>query len=208
MINLVALAEKLPCFTKSTLKMAFPGSSFALDERIKRALHKKTLLPLKKGLYTTDRYFLGEPEKTAYREFIAAKLRYPSYLSREYVLANYGLLTEATYPLTSVTTKTTKTYRNFLGTYLYFNIKEELFFGFQKAVFYHNIYFVADKAKALFDFLYLKRNLGDLEWEIKNGLRINWEKISPTDFKTFRDYVVRSKSPKMKKILKILKTIY
>ena len=202
--NIFELFETIPCFTKQSLRLCFKGSEFALNERIKRALKNKQIFKLKRGLYTTNVYYLKEPDKTGFKEFVASKLRFPSYLSLEYVLGKYNLLTEATYPLTSVTLKTTFTYQNFLGTYRYSNIKEKLYFGFEKVPFYKNEYFIASKSKALFDFLYLKRNFGNLKKEILEDLRINWDNFSKEDFNLFKNYVLESKSEKMKRILKIL----
>ncbi len=206
--NIFAPFETTPCFSKQNLKSYFQGSDFALDERIKRALRNKQIFNLKKGLYTSSVYYLKEPDKTKFKEFIGAKLRFPSYLSREYVLAKDNLLTEATYPLTSITTKTSYIYQNFLGTYKYSSIKKELYFGFKEVSFGQNKYLVATKAKALFDFLYLKRNLGDLKREILKDLRINWCNFFVEDLKLLESYVLRSKSKKMEKILKILKKKY
>lgn len=200
--------EKIPCFTKQNLRIFWKGSEFALNERIKRALKSGRLLKLKKGLYTTNIYCLKEPEKSKFKEFIALKLRFPSYLSTEYVLAKYELLTEITFPLTSVTTKTGRTYQNFLGTYRYSNLKKELYFGFEESSFYQNKYFIATKAKAMFDFLYLKKNIGDLKKEILEGLRINWDNFTKNDFLLFQEYVSKSRSKKMEKISKILEKIY
>lgn len=201
--------EEIPCFTKKNIRISFEGSEFALNERIKRALRNKRIFQLKRGFYVTNIYCLKERDKTAFKEFIASKLRFPSYLSMEYVLAKYDLLTEATYPLTSITTKTGRLYQNFLGTYKYSAIKENLYFGFREFSFYQNRYFTATKSKALFDFLYLKRNLGNLKTEILEDLRINWDNFSPEDFLSFKKYVLKSKSKKMAKILKILeKNIY
>ena len=196
--------EEMPCFSKRNLRIYFNGLEFALNERIKRSLENERIAKLKKGLYITDVYYLKEPKKTEFKEFIASKLRFPSYLSSEYVLSKYNLLTEATYPLTSITLKTGRSYQNSLGTYQYSNIKEALYFGFQEVSFYQNIYFVATKAKALFDFLYLKRNMGDIKTEILESLRINWENFSFGDFLLFKKYVSKSMSKKMEKISKIL----
>lgn len=200
--------EKIPCFTKQNLRISWNGSEYALDERIKRALRNKRILELKKGLYTTNIYYLKETQKTKFKEFIAAKLRFPSYLSLEYVLAKYELLTEITYPLTSITTKTGRTYQNFLGAYRYSNIKKEFYFGLTQVSFYQNKYFMATKPKAMFDFLYLKRNIGVLKKEILEGLRINWDNFSKEDFCCFQEYVFRAKSKKMEKISKILEKNY
>jgi len=201
--------ETALCFTKQNLKLYFKGSDFALNERIKRALKNRRIFKLKRGLYVTDIYYLKEFNKTGFREFIASKLKFPSYLSLEYVLAKYNFLTEATYPLTSITTKTTRLYQNFLGIYKYSNIKKQFYFGFNEVSFYQNRYFMATKAKALFDFLYLKRNLGNLEKEVLEDLRLNWDNFSKEDFDLFKKYVSKSNSKKMEKILKILeKNIY
>lgn len=201
--------DSLPCFTKRNLRLYFPGSEDALNERIKRALKKERLLELKKGLYTTNFYYLREPRKNEFKEFLAAKLRFPSYLSLEYVLNKYSLLTEAAYPFTSITLKTTRRYQNFSGSYLYFNLKRTLYFGFEPVPFYGNEYYMATKAKALFDYLYLKRNLGpDLKKVILEDLRLNWDNFSIDDFELFLDYVRQSDSQKMSKILNIVRLLY
>ena len=43
--------------------------------------------------------------KEPYAEYMANRLRLPSYLSLEYVLAKEGLIPEAVYALTSITSK-------------------------------------------------------------------------------------------------------
>lgn len=207
--DIFKLFDETPCFTKQNLKLCFKGSDFSFNEKIKRALKNERILELKRGLYTTNLYYLKENDKSGFKEFVASKLRFPSYLSLEYVLTKYNLLTEATYPLTSITLKTTRTYQNFLGSYQYSNIKKDLYFGFEECSFGSNKYFIADKSKALFDFFYLKKNLGNLKKEILENLRINWDNFSKSDFNLFKNYVLRSNSKKMENILKILeKNIY
>jgi len=206
--NIFKIFENLPSFSKQNLRICFKGSRYALDERIKRAIKNEYILELKKGLYVTNLYFLKEPQKSEYKEYLASKLRFPSYLSLEYVLSTHDLLTEAIYTITSITLKTTRKYTNFLGIYRYLSIKKDLFFGFEKKSFYKNEYYVATKAKAMFDFLYLKRNLGNLEKEILEGLRINWDSFLKEDYYLFGKYVKISQSLKMQKIFKILGKIY
>lgn len=204
MPDIFSQVDKLPCFTKQNLKLAFSGSSFALDERIKRALKSNTIKQLKKGLYVATKFYLQEIDKTGFSEFIATKLCTPAYISLEYVLAKYGLLTEAVYPVTSITLKSTRKYRNFLGSYQYFTIKKSLFFGFDPVCFSKNQYFIANKSKALFDWFYLKKNIGNLKDEITSGLRLNWENFSFLDFQLFKKYVAISESKKLARIAKII----
>lgn len=207
--DIFQLFDSIPCFTKQNLKLSFQGSDFSFNEKIRRALKNKRIFELKRGLYTTNIYYLKENDKLGFKEFIASKLRSPSYLSLEYVLTKYNILTEATYPVTAVTFKTTRTYQNFLGTYRYSSIKKELYFGIEECFFGLNKYFIANKSKALFDFFYFKRNLGNLKKEILENLRINWDNFLKSDFDLFKTYTLKSKSKKMKKILEIIeKNIY
>ncbi|RLC35609.1 hypothetical protein DRH14_00510, partial [Candidatus Shapirobacteria bacterium] len=66
---------------------------------------------------------------------------------------------------------------------------------------------VATTAKALFDFLYLKRKLADLEKELKFGLRINWDNLDNKILREFGGYCNFSRKIKMKKIWLIVKKI-
>lgn len=202
--------EDIPCFSKADLRLIFSGKEEALNERIKRALKNKTIFQLKKGLYVARLFWLKEPDKTSFLEFVASKICYPSYLSLEYVLAKNNLLTEGTYPLTSITTKSSRVFQNFLGSFRYSSIKEKLFTGFEKRNYASNSYFVATPAGALFDWFYLKKNIRDnLREEVLEDLRVNWENFSQADFQEFKKFIKLSGSKKMTKIAKILeKDIY
>lgn len=184
--------DSLPCFSKKNLKLFQDNSDFSFDKNIQNWLKKGLIKKLKNGLYVTKNYFLNQKNKTDYVEFIAGKLVYPSYLSCEYVLQKYNILTEAIYTITSITTKTTRSIENFLGNFKYYNLKPELFIGFDKK----SNYFQASKAKALFDYIYLKKN------NIKNieDLRLNTDEINKQDWLEFKKYIKISKDSKMQKL--------
>ncbi|MBI3559082.1 hypothetical protein HY085_01685 [Candidatus Gottesmanbacteria bacterium] len=99
-----------------------------------------------------------------------------------------------------MTIKSTRSLENFLGRFYYQNIDAKFFCGFTDGK--------ASKAKALFDYFYLKSNLGtNLRKELSEELRINWNNFSPADLKEFNKYVLISGSQKMKKIAKIMREI-
>ena len=79
---------------------------------------------MKNGLYVTEKYILLQKDISPYAEFVASKLVYPSYLSCEYVLQKYNILTEAVYTITSIIAKTTRKIENFLGSFKYYNLKK------------------------------------------------------------------------------------
>lgn len=198
-----AKIEMLPYFTKPTAGVLIGKEGKNLDRKIEQLINKGYLISLKKGMYVTDPFMSSIPNKELYLEYVANILRYPSYLSLEYVLSKYNLIPEATYQITSITNKSTRMFQNQLGSFTYRSIKSELFTGYSTiSRDTYNIE-IATKAKALFDFLYLKRNLGkDLKTEIKASLRINWGQMQAEDIKKFKYYVTLSNSAKMEKIAK------
>ena len=194
--------ETLPFFNKQQAGLLIGKQAKNLDKKLQQLVKIGYLLSLKKGMYTTVTYY----EKTNAKEFIeylANSLRLPSYISLEYVLAKENLIPEMGYTVSSITMKTSRTYSNFLGTFTYKNIKPELFIGFQEIQWGDKLIYQATKAKALFDFLYLKK-LSNIKQELSQDLRINWTILSKDDFAEFVQYVGLSGSLKMKSIKKVI----
>ncbi|MEA2020145.1 MAG: hypothetical protein U9M98_00240 [Patescibacteria group bacterium] len=197
--------EKLPYFNKKTAGMLIGKSGKNLDKKIQALLDKGYLVSLKKGLYVTSTFAEKESSKSRYLEYLANVLRYPSYVSLEYILAKNGLIPEAVYSITSITLKTTRTYKNELASFIYRNIKEPLFCGYNTKRYLDNKVKIAVPAKALFDFLYLKSGLTDnLEYQLLEKLRINWEQLVRQDVEEFRAFVKKADSSKMESILEVL----
>lgn len=191
--------NSVPCFSKQNLKLFQDNSDYSFDKNIQNWLARGTIKQLKKGLYVSERYVLAEKDITAYSEFIASKLVYPSYLSCEYVLQKYSLLTEAVYAITSVTSKTTRTIKNFLSPFVYYNLKEDLLIGFTELVYKNNKYWQATKAKAFFDYIYLrKNNFADFSQAELLELRINTDEFSKDDLREFKKYIQLSNDAKMR----------
>lgn len=205
------------CFTRYEAVLALGKSGPAIDSWIKRALARSVLILLKKGLYIFGRNYLREPDKRTLLEFLASRICEPSYISLEYAMMEHGLLSHGgdgsgnhAMPITSLTTKTGGNFTNYLMTFSYINIKSSLFFGFEERKFRNMTYGMATKAKALFDYLYLRR---DLKRRNKKRLRkqlfeefgVQWLKFSEKDFEEFGRYVWKSNSTKMITVWEILK---
>jgi len=194
--------KNLPYFNKSTLEEVLEKSGENLNYWVKKLLAKEELVSLKKGLYVSKLYLLGLEKnpalREAYLEYLANIIRYPSYLSLEYALAKYGLIPEAVYNFTCVTLKSSRTYQNDLGNFIYRKIKESLFNGFVATSFEDKKIRIASPAKALFDWLYFRRG-SSLE-----GLRINWDAFLKNDREEFSKFVALANSRKMTSIFKYL----
>lgn len=189
--------ENLSYFDKSVLQQFMELSDNSLYANIKRWLKQGLIIKLKNGLYVTEKYYGSRDNKENYVEFIANKLREPSYLSLEYVLQTYGMLTEAVYAITSITQKSKRGYANKLGRFSYRKIKDELFVGFdllERGEFQVKI---ATKAKALFDYLYFKfRSVTRITKEELVSLRLNFGDFSKKDLKEFDQYAKKAVAKK------------
>ena len=172
-----------------------------LYKNIIRWLKQGALIKLKRGVYTTDSYFKQLDDKNTYLEFITNKLRYPSYLSLEYVLSKGQVLTETVYSYTAITQKTTRAYSNELGTFSYRNISDKLFTGFKIIKKNGFEIAIASKAKALFDYIYLKMFRKSLiTIEMLNDLRLNLEEFTKEDAGEFSKYCELSNIQKYKNL--------
>ena len=199
--------EALPYFNKRTAVILIGKKGKNLDKKIEQLKRKKYLLSLKKGIYVSSVFVEKLGDRKPYSEYLANILRYPSYISLEYALAEYGLIPEGVSVITSISLKSGRVFENILGSFVYKNIKSELFSGFVERSFLDKNIKFATPAKALFDLLYLKK-IPDLDQELKGDLRINWSNFGSADLEELARYIGRSKSLKMGKILEIIKEIY
>lgn len=200
--------SNLLIFTKETLRQLEEDND-RLDFNIKYWLKKGEIITLKKGLYILKEKWERETNKDDYLEYVANQLYQPSYLSGEYVMSKYGLLTEAVYGITSMTTKTTKAFVNNLGNFNYYSLSPALFSGYEvkKTSFFPVL--VAKKSKAVFDFLYLRfiKNTPVNKKTIEE-LRINWENMTKEELGELINYARKTKSVRLNKIINLITDTY
>lgn len=198
--------ESLPFFTKSALMVREEIDPKALYENIQRWVKKGSLIRLKNGLYVTKTCVDRSLRDERYLELVANKLVIPSYVSLEYVLQKHGLLTEATFAVTSVTTKTTRQYTNKLGAFTYSTLNQDLYFGFKRQSYGKNTIDTAEPFKALFDYFYLRlQHLDPERGETVEEARINWSNLEKKEFRNFCKIVEKKGTRKMVKMIPLLK---
>lgn len=119
------------------------SAKFILIRYTRRGLLRR----LKRGLYAVEGRL---PSKWC----LANRLYQPSYISLESALSYHGLIPETVYSVTSVTTKSTREF-NVLGTsYLFRTVKRKGFFGYRSVEVDGQSALMAEKPKALADYLY------------------------------------------------------
>ncbi len=136
---------------------------------------------IKRGIY----YFTERKDEIELEE-VAHLIYNPSYVSLESALSYYGFIPEKVFTITSVSTKTSRKFKNDFGKFSYRKIKKELFFGYNAVETKNGKYLLAEPEKAVIDYFYL--NLGKINnpddikelrfncYELKDS--INLEKIT------------------------------
>ena len=94
---------------------------------------------------------------------IANRIHEPSYISLEMALSFYGLIPEAVYGITSVTSQKTRTIKTPIGGFTYRHLKPELLFGYELRECDGHHYRMAETEKAVLDYLYFNSKIKDEE---------------------------------------------
>lgn len=143
----VLLEKNLRIFTPQEFSWIFKLSPHKIKYFLEKQVSEELFLRLKRGLYALNTDLPSEEE-------IANKLYMPSYISFEYALAYWNILPEMPYTITSATTKPTRKFTNHISTFSYYSIKREAFTGYQLIKKENKAFLIADKEKALVDYLY------------------------------------------------------
>jgi len=199
--KLLESASKLPYFEVADF-LAINSDNY-VKILVSRYAKRGELVRLKKGIYVSKSY-IDSVNRDVYGEFVANILYEPSYLSLEYVLSEYGIMTESVKNFTSVSLLRTNSFSNVLGHYFYHKVRNDLFLGFDIIKEGDLRILKATKAKALFDYLYLRKNILNKDDSLAE-LRLNLENVLPRDWKEFGRYVDIEGSEKMKSIYDYLK---
>lgn len=141
-----------PYFT-SAIYPALGTSKKTLYNQVDKWTKTGEVIRLRKGLFTLN----NEDRRIGLsRRLIANVLYSPSYVSLESALSFYGMIPDAVFTTTSVTSKKTQRFKNAFGEFTYRSIKKNAFFGFVvvKDEFGSDC-FIATPEKALLDFIYL-----------------------------------------------------
>lgn len=153
-------------FTFADVSKHFPDEKDRdLRTQLYRFRQKGQLDSPKRGFYAFDLSSIHEFE-------LANQLYQPSYVSLESALNYYGMIPGITQQVTSVNPTKPKKFKTQAGVFSYHQIKQELFWGYEKiAANGDGHYFqIAEKEKALLDFFYLRKikKIDDLRLDLKD----------------------------------------
>ena len=152
--------------------------------KIYNASQKGDIIPIKRGLYETD--------KTTPGFLLANSIFGPSYLSFEYALSYYTMIPERVTTYTSATFNKGKIhdFQNAFGMYRYRDIPLEVYpYYYTRIVIENYPLLIATKEKALCDKLCIEapiRGLGDFEDYLFEGLRLDEDEFKGLNAKIIR----------------------
>jgi predicted transcriptional regulator of viral defense system len=151
--DLLRAVGREPLFTTGMLLS--PGGSLAeVRKQMSRWTVDGTVVQVRRGLYA-----LGEPYRTAepHPYEVSNALVPGSYVSLETVLADHGLIPEAVFATTAVTTGRPGARTTPFGTFVYQHLRADLFWGYRtEEIGGSRSAFVAVPEKALLDLSYLR----------------------------------------------------
>lgn len=200
--NIINTVSGLPYFRLSNLATLKIKSTY-LKTILSRYKSNGNIFSLKKGFYVTKEYFDNNKlsEKFSfYPEFLINIIYEPSYLSLDYILYKENILTEIPNNFTAISLNKTAFFKNNFGNFFYHKIKKELFIGFKTEQIGNFQILKATPAKALFDFLYLRKNTLINKKSIEE-LRLNLDHFKKNEIAEFKKYIAIEGSKKMKFIL-------
>ncbi len=188
--------NKVPYFRISNLEAFLPHlKKNSIYRKITRWHKKGLIVRLKEGFYIAKEYKKEHSADVNYLYYLANILRYPSYVSGTFILQNKGVLTDVTFPISSITTKTTRKYYNKIGNFFYYSISPKLYIGYERLFYNNEPIYVATLSKALFDYLYIKYSRVKIKPEVAiEKERLNLDMFSKKDIAGFKKYCNLSKN--------------
>lgn len=182
---------KTPIFTTQTLKNS--GATYT-PSQLTMWQQKGYIAKLRGGIYA-----FTDSLPTLTPAILSHHLVSPSYISLSAALSHHGIIPEAVFSTTCVTSKGTRTYTTSLGRITYQHIPPRIFFGYERITGGLLPYNLAQPEKALLDFFYLTpsvKNKNDLiELRLNLGT-IEWDRL--------REYLLIFRRTRLNHLIKIL----
>lgn len=174
-------------FSEYDLDSLANGTSASRYGMVNKALKKKELIRLRRGLYVlSDNYRQAKFSKY----FLASRIIPHSYVSLESAFSFHGWIPEKVISVYSVTSKRSSSFTTSMGEFIYFHIPtNELYFldGVMRKISDDKPFLVATPLRALADYVYVKK----IEWSgldfLLDGLRIEIENLKQLESEEFEE---------------------
>ncbi len=187
-------------FTASDVAISIPGTKYARDGLIKRAIANGEIIHIRRGLYCLSNEYQKKPLNTF---SLSHRMYGSSYISLESALSYHGWIPEAVYGCTSCCNMVSKEFKTPIGIYSYKRIPQQILFAqVERIVDEHgNVFLMALPQKALADYVYAhRRNWGTLQ-EAQENLRIEDEDIEDITVEELRNLSDNYRSSRVQRFI-------
>jgi predicted transcriptional regulator of viral defense system len=168
-------------FTSEDIKNLFPQEKVkTIKNNFLRWISKGYFVRLKRNLYE---FLERGPELKIPDLYVANRLYEPSYVSLETALSIYSIIPDIAIGVTSITSRPTRTFKNKYGSFFYRACQKKYFTGYRLMTYEGFKVCIADKEKAVVDFLYYRLRLspsldfGEERFNKKILKKIDWERV-------------------------------
>ena len=187
--SLLELTGTQASFELALLVLAFAEGREGIRVQLSRWMRQGRVIGLRRGHYALAERYRRVPVTAA---ALAGSLYRPSYLSGLWALGFHDLIPERVVRFTSVSPRSPRTFENPFGVFEYRNIKQECFFGYQRAAGSGGI-FVAEPEKALLDHWHLTPG----EWDEDRLEEMRYQHVGQVDAGRLQAYAERFQSPRL-----------
>lgn len=189
-----------PYINDTALAILLGGSKNRRYSWVKRALNKKTLIRLKRGVY-----LFGNKKASEIDTFeIALQLYGPSYISFESALSYHGWIPEAVYTTSSATPKRSSDVTTLIGRFSFEHIpKFQFFMGVEHIETYNSAFLMAHPWKALADYLYVRRKNWKTLTDAIEDLRLNESAVQSADKAVLEEISQYYHSPRVRQFARL-----
>jgi predicted transcriptional regulator of viral defense system len=189
------LVGPLPCFDFATVLQLSGEPRENLRVRLYEWRKAGKLIALRRGMYA-----LAEPYRRGALNpaWLSNQLYTPSYISTHWALSFYGLIPEKSVVYTAVTPRVPRTFKNVFGTYRYFSLKQDFFFGSRMVEMAARPVCLADPEKALLDLWHLQSG----EWTLDRMQEMRFQNVDQVSAPRLREYAGRFGMPRLAQAVK------
>jgi predicted transcriptional regulator of viral defense system len=194
--ELVGLFQDRPFFEVGEVRIAFDESPAQIEARLSRWVREGKLMSLRRTKYLLNREYQRQEASLGY---IANLMYRPSYISLRTALESHGLIPEAVMIQESVTTRKTAEWRSKLGTFKYYSMQNERFWGYRlypeqsgKGAPYQQQFLLAEPEKTIIDLFYLIKG----EWTDERIREMRFQDCEKIDREKLELYRQKFNSPK------------
>jgi len=157
-----------PLFHSSMLRI-FDDAPVHIEVQLSRWSRAGKLCRIRRGWYLIEEPYLARDVSEA---VIANTVVQPSYLSLEWALGFYGLIPEAIFNPTSITTARGIEFTAKDRGYFYHHVQPAFFAGYEKVERGGDVFIIAGPEKALLDKMYITMRIRNFSTDWLKGLRL------------------------------------